>query len=102
MTGRYSATRPAGREHIPSMPKGFIAIRIVQLVIAVIVLALSGLTLSAWALRSNCLSTFTVSITPPEQTYSCFPPSIQPREFSPKVPSDIYTVSFLHLLMLGT
>lgn len=62
MTGQYSASRPAGREHVPTMPKGFIAIRIVQLVLAVIVLALSAFTLSMFPFRSNGLSTFTVSI----------------------------------------
>ncbi len=34
--------RPEGREHIPIFPKNFIALRIVQLVLAVIVLALSA------------------------------------------------------------
>lgn len=34
--------RPLGREHIPAYPKGFIAIRIVQLVLALIVLGLAG------------------------------------------------------------
>lgn len=61
MTVQYSASRPAGREHIPLMPKGFIAIRIVQLVLAVLVLALSAFTLSTFPFRANGLSTFVVS-----------------------------------------
>ncbi|KAK0656556.1 hypothetical protein B0T16DRAFT_452112 [Cercophora newfieldiana] len=39
---KYSAVRPAGREHVPIYPKGFIALRIVQLVLAVLILALAA------------------------------------------------------------
>ncbi|KAL1853681.1 hypothetical protein VTK73DRAFT_8879 [Phialemonium thermophilum] len=47
---KWSAVRPAGREHIPLYPKGFIAIRIVQLVLAVIVIGLAayGVSLAAF------------------------------------------------------
>lgn len=61
MSGRYSASRPAGREHIPLYPKGFIGLRIVQLVIAVIVLGLDAFTLSILAFDGNALMAFTVS-----------------------------------------
>lgn len=61
MSTEYSAVRPAGREHFPSYPKGFIAIRIVQLVIAVIILGIDAFTLSRFAWRANGLNAFTVS-----------------------------------------
>lgn len=64
MSVGYSSARPAGREHIPLYPKGFIAIRIVQLVLAVIILALSAWSLSEWGLVGPILSIFTVSATP--------------------------------------
>ncbi|KAK3945373.1 hypothetical protein QBC46DRAFT_372062 [Diplogelasinospora grovesii] len=38
----WSNVRPAGREHFPQYPKGFIAVRILQLIFAVIVLGLSA------------------------------------------------------------
>lgn len=61
MSGRYSASRPEGREHIPLYPKGFIGLRIVQLVVAVIVLGLDAFTLSVLAFDGNALNAFTVS-----------------------------------------
>jgi len=39
---KYSASRPQGQEHIPIYPKGFVAIRIVQLVLALVVIALAA------------------------------------------------------------
>jgi hypothetical protein len=39
---RYSAVRAPGREHIPLYPQGFIAIRIIQMILAVIILGLSS------------------------------------------------------------
>lgn len=39
---QYSTRRLAGREHFPEFPKGFIAIRIVQLVLSVVILGLCG------------------------------------------------------------
>lgn len=59
---RYSTGSPAGREHFPIYPKGFIAIRIVQLVLAVVILAIDAYTLSVLAWRANGLNAFTVSI----------------------------------------
>ncbi|KAI0532766.1 hypothetical protein GGR58DRAFT_507098 [Xylaria digitata] len=38
----YVAERVAGREHIPLYPKGFVAVRILQLVLGIICLGLSG------------------------------------------------------------
>lgn len=47
---KHSAERVAGREHIPLYPNGFIAIRIVQLVLALMVIGLAafGLSVSAF------------------------------------------------------
>ncbi|KAH8899372.1 hypothetical protein GQ53DRAFT_836425 [Thozetella sp. PMI_491] len=39
---KYSPVRAEGREHIPLLPKGFFAIRIIQLVFTLIILALSA------------------------------------------------------------
>ncbi|KAH6845284.1 hypothetical protein B0I37DRAFT_181039 [Chaetomium sp. MPI-CAGE-AT-0009] len=39
---QHPVSRPLGREHIPIYPRGFIAIRIVQLVLALIILGLAG------------------------------------------------------------
>jgi hypothetical protein len=39
---QHPAARPLGKEHIPTYPPGFIAIRIVQLVLAVIILGLTA------------------------------------------------------------
>lgn len=39
---QYPAARPAGREHIPVYPKGFIAVRIVQLVLSILIMGLSA------------------------------------------------------------
>lgn len=61
MSDSYSTARPAGREHWPVYPKSFIAIRIVQLVLAVIILALDAYTLTAVTTIGTELSIFTVS-----------------------------------------
>lgn len=59
---KYSAYRPAGREHIPIYPKGFIALRIVQLVVALIILGLCAYSLtSELSFSGGALSVFTVS-----------------------------------------
>lgn len=68
MSVGYSSARPAGREHIPLYPKGFIAIRIVQLVLAVIILALAAWSLSMLGLVGPVLSIFTVGPPPPPNT----------------------------------
>lgn len=46
---KYSSARLAGREHIPLYPQNFIALRIVQLVVAVIVIGLSAYGVAGWA-----------------------------------------------------
>jgi hypothetical protein len=46
---KYSSARVAGREHIPLYPNNFIALRIVQLVLAVIVIALAAYGVSGLA-----------------------------------------------------
>lgn len=56
-----STERAAGREHIPIYPKGFIAVRIIQLVIAVIILGLIAYSMSLLIFDGNSLNIFTVS-----------------------------------------
>ncbi|KAK1597459.1 uncharacterized protein LY79DRAFT_508051 [Colletotrichum navitas] len=55
---RYSRQRVAGREHIPLYPKGFIALRIVQLVLAVIVTGLCAFGISVAPINGNCFMIF--------------------------------------------
>lgn len=59
--GRYSTIRPEGREHFPKTPKGFIAIRIVQLILAVAVLGLDAYVLSNVLFDGAELTIFVVS-----------------------------------------
>lgn len=67
---KYSAYRPAGREHIPIYPKGFIALRIVQLVLALIILGLCAYSLtSELSFSGGALSVFTVS-SPSQRQFS--------------------------------
>jgi len=40
--GQYSNRRSLGREHIPVYPPGFIALRIIQLILSVILLGVCG------------------------------------------------------------
>ncbi|KAK4155526.1 hypothetical protein C8A00DRAFT_13459 [Chaetomidium leptoderma] len=51
---QHPASRLPGREHIPIYPKGFVAIRIVQLVLAVLVLGLAAYGVSEIAFDGNC------------------------------------------------
>ncbi len=44
--GVYSSQRAPGREHIPVYPKGFIAVRIIQLVLSLVVIGLSAFGLA--------------------------------------------------------
>ncbi|PSR87419.1 hypothetical protein BD289DRAFT_432355 [Coniella lustricola] len=59
MSSKYSSNRPYGREHIPDHPKGFIALRIVQLILSVVVLGLDAYTLSLLSFDANQLNIFT-------------------------------------------
>ncbi|KAK3330178.1 hypothetical protein B0H66DRAFT_597724 [Apodospora peruviana] len=53
-TSKYSTVRPAGREHIPLYPKGFVAVRILQLVFSVIILGLAAFGIWALAFSGDC------------------------------------------------
>ncbi|KAI0014885.1 hypothetical protein F4780DRAFT_766481 [Xylariomycetidae sp. FL0641] len=63
MSSKYSNQRPAGREHIPLYPKGFVAIRIIQLVIAVICLGLCGYGVAVIPFDGVALMLFTAIAT---------------------------------------
>ncbi len=63
---KYSAARVPGREHIPLFPKGFIAVRIVQLVLCLLVLALSAYGIAGgYAANGIVFILAVVSCTPP-------------------------------------
>ena len=53
---KYSAARTPGLEHIPLYPVGFIALRIVQLVFAVLLLALAAYGVYVYPLSSVILT----------------------------------------------
>lgn len=57
---KYSNQRGPGREHFPLYPNNFIAIRIVQLVLALIILGLSGYGVTYFAFAGDSLTLFSV------------------------------------------
>ncbi|KAI1815247.1 hypothetical protein GGS20DRAFT_356103 [Poronia punctata] len=59
MSANYFMAGPEGQEHIPAYPKGFIAARIVQLVLAVICLGLAGYAVSLLPISGAGLTVFT-------------------------------------------
>ncbi|KAK4132571.1 hypothetical protein BT67DRAFT_360130, partial [Trichocladium antarcticum] len=50
---QYSAARAPGHEHIPIYPRGFTGIRIVQLVLAILILGLAAYTVALLAYDGN-------------------------------------------------
>lgn len=76
-TTKYSTARPAGREHVPVYPKSFIAIRIVQLVLAVVILALDAYSLSQLISVGAEINIFTVRPQPP---FPFSPSFLPPRD----------------------
>ncbi|KAI8957615.1 hypothetical protein F5Y11DRAFT_77885 [Daldinia sp. FL1419] len=58
-SSKYSNQRVAGKEHIPLYPKGFAAIRIIQLVIAIICLGLSAFGIVYLVFAGDALTLFT-------------------------------------------
>jgi len=63
MSTNYVTERPAGREHIPIYPKGFIAVRILQLVIGIICLGLTAYAVAIISFSSAALMLFTAIAT---------------------------------------
>ncbi|KAI0547156.1 hypothetical protein F4679DRAFT_555474 [Xylaria curta] len=59
----YVSERAAGREHIPIYPKGFVAVRIIQLVLGIICLGLTAFTVSVAPLVGAILMLFTAIVT---------------------------------------
>ncbi len=90
-----SAVRQPGREHIPLYPKGFIAIRIVQLVFAVLILALSGYSVAMFASSGNIFILVVVCLTeqPPLP-----PSSFANRELKQKQALFTIITSIYHLV----
>lgn len=62
-SSKYSSQRPAGRQHIPNYPKGFIVLRFVQLILAVVVLGLCAYSLIYYSFAGNALTVFTAIAT---------------------------------------
>ncbi|XXH06163.1 hypothetical protein Hte_012609 [Hypoxylon texense] len=58
-SSKYSSQREAGKEHIPVYPRGFIAVRIIQLIIAIICLGLSAYGIAYLAFAGDALTLFT-------------------------------------------
>ena len=55
--------RPPGREHTLGLPRAFVAVRIIQLVLAVLVLGLDAYTLYVLPLTGAALAMFTTVVT---------------------------------------
>lgn len=56
-----SGQRAPGEEHIPRYPPGFIALRVLQLVVGLVCLGLSAYSLTIGAVIGGILAIFTVS-----------------------------------------
>ncbi|KAI1182143.1 hypothetical protein F5B17DRAFT_213348 [Nemania serpens] len=63
MSSNYITERPAGREHIPLYPKGFVAVRIIQLVLGIICLGLTAYIVAILPIVGGVLMLFTAIIT---------------------------------------
>ncbi|KAI5925065.1 hypothetical protein F4810DRAFT_660819 [Camillea tinctor] len=63
MSSKYSNQRVAGKEHIPLYPKGFIAVRIIQLIIAIVCLGLCAFGVTYFVFAGNALMLFTAVAT---------------------------------------
>ncbi|KAJ0115834.1 hypothetical protein J7T55_004003 [Diaporthe amygdali] len=57
-SSKYSSHRPSGREHMPLYPRGFIALRVVQLILALVILGLCAYSLTLISFSGNALSLF--------------------------------------------
>ncbi|KAI2620505.1 hypothetical protein GGR54DRAFT_102670 [Hypoxylon sp. NC1633] len=62
-TSKYSNQRVAGKEHIPIYPKGFVAVRIIQLILAIIILGLSAYGIVYLIFAGDALTLFTAIAT---------------------------------------
>ncbi|KAK6948856.1 hypothetical protein Daesc_008927 [Daldinia eschscholtzii] len=58
-SSKYSSRRVSGREHIPLYPRGFVAIRIIQLVFGIICLGLSAFGIVYLVFAGDSLTLFT-------------------------------------------
>ncbi|KAI1804270.1 hypothetical protein F4811DRAFT_561978 [Daldinia bambusicola] len=58
-SAKYSNQRVPGKEHIPLYPKGFVTIRIIQLVISIICLGLSAFGVAYLVFAGDALTLFT-------------------------------------------
>ncbi|KAI0853523.1 hypothetical protein F5Y00DRAFT_224876 [Daldinia vernicosa] len=56
---KYSNQRVPGKEHIPLYPKGFVAIRIIQLIFSIIILGLSAFGIVFLVFAGDALTLFT-------------------------------------------
>lgn len=59
-SSKYSNQRAPGREHIPLYPKGFVAIRIIQLIFSIVCLGLSAFGIAYLVFAGDALLLFTV------------------------------------------
>ncbi|KAI1772129.1 hypothetical protein F4818DRAFT_427779 [Hypoxylon cercidicola] len=62
-SSKYSSQRVLGKEHIPIYPRGFIAVRILQLIIAIICLGLSAFGIAYIVFAGDALTLFTAIVT---------------------------------------
>lgn len=92
-----SAERLPGREHIPIYPRHFIAVRITQMILAIVVLALSAFVVYYIAFDGAALMLFVVSCIPASLLISPIDPRsprvLNPHRFSFLFSSRILTES---------
>lgn len=67
-----AVTARPGREHIPGHPRVFIAVRFIQLVLGLVVLALDAYGLYRLAFSGDSLMMFTVSPSKSGESSTCY------------------------------
>jgi hypothetical protein len=68
MASKYSSMRDVGREHVPLYPRGFIGLRIVQLIMSLLATGLSAYSVAGSAFGGDDFLLGVVSSIPMQQT----------------------------------
>ncbi|KXJ87843.1 hypothetical protein Micbo1qcDRAFT_207605 [Microdochium bolleyi] len=79
---KHSAKRDAGREHIPQYPKGFVALRILQLIFSLICMGLSAFAMSLANSSTSIIMIFVSIFTIITSTYNIIACNIHPKVYN--------------------
>ncbi|KAH7018089.1 uncharacterized protein B0I36DRAFT_368136 [Microdochium trichocladiopsis] len=82
VVSKHSAEREAGREHIPQYPKGFVALRIIQLIFSLICMSLSAFALSLATSSTPMIMIFVSIFTLITTTYNIVACNIHPKLYN--------------------